>query len=346
MPALRANLARARGLAGQARLWAVLKANGYGHGLQRAAAAFAAADGLALVEFDGAERLRELGWQGPVLMLEGAFDADDVRFAASHRLTLVVHEPRQVEWLERLDGSVAMDVYLKFNSGMNRLGFEAAAFAAAHRRLSGCAAVRRITAMTHFAAADAAGGIVDALPAFERTVAGLGGEHSLANSAALIDHPRTRGTWVRPGIMLYGGTPFAERSAASLELVPAMTLSSRLIAVQQLVPGDSVGYGGSFVAERVMRIGVVACGYADGYPRHAPTGTPVAVDGVRTRTVGRVAMDMLMVDLEPVPQAHPGSSVELWGTTIPIDEVATAAGTIGYELMCALAPRVTITVID
>lgn len=346
LPALRANLARARSLAGGARLWAVVKANGYGHGLARVLQAFRSADGLALVEFDGAQRLRELGWTGPVLMLEGAFEPDDATAAARLGLTLAVHEPRQVEWLERLDGDAAVDVYLKFNSGMNRLGFTAQAMPEAWRRLRRCAAVRTITAMTHFAAADMPGGIDEALPAFERVAAGLPGDRSLANSATLIDHPSARGDWVRPGIMLYGGTPFADRAAADLGLAPGMTLRSRLISIQQLAAGAAVGYGNTFVADRPMRIGVVACGYADGYPRHAPTGTPVRVDGVRTRTVGRVAMDMLMVDLTPVPQARCGSAVELWGAGLPIDEVATAAGTIGYELMCALAPRVAIDVID
>ena len=171
------------------------------------------------------------------------------------------------------------------------------------------------------------------------------GEPSVANSAALLSLPGTRRGWVRPGIMLYGATPFGDRSAAECGLVPAMHLRSRLIAVQQLQAGDAVGYGSTFVAPSPMRVGVVACGYADGYPRHAPTGTPIAVDGARTRTVGRVSMDMLAVDLSPVPQARPGSEVELWGELVPIDEVATAAGTIGYELMCALAPRVPVRVV-
>jgi alanine racemase len=342
--AMRHNLRRARACAPAAKVWAVVKANGYGHGLANVLRAFHEADGLALVEFDHAVRLREAGWRGPILMLEGAFEPADVRAAIEHRLALAVHHDAQIDWLAQAGGAARLEVHLKFNSGMNRLGFTAAAYRAAHARLSTVPAVGEIALMTHFANADLAGGIDDALPRFEAAARGLPGTRSMSNSAALLDHPGARGDWVRPGIMLYGATPFAGRSAASLELRPAMTLSSRLIAVQRLQRGDAVGYGSAFVADAPMRIGVVACGYADGYPRHAPTGTPVAVDGVRTRTVGRVAMDMLMVDLEPVPAAGVGSAVELWGARVPIDEVAWSAGTIGYELMCALAPRVAVSV--
>jgi len=188
--------------------------------------------------------------------------------------------------------------------------------------------------------------VVDQMATFERAAAGLDGERSLANSAAILAHPHTHRDWVRPGIMIYGATPFATRSAAEFGLRPAMTLESRLIAVQSLKAGESVGYGHRYAAERDMRVGVVACGYADGYPRVAPNGTPVVVDGVRTRLVGRVSMDMLTVDLTPVPQATVGSVVELWGERVPVDEVAQAAGTVGYELLCAVAPRVPVTAID
>lgn len=339
------NLARARELAGGARVWAVVKADAYGHGLENALAGFAQADGLALVEFDRAERLRALGWRRPILMLEGAFEAADVALAERLDLGLVVHSAEQCAWVEALGRDRCLDLFAKFNSGMNRLGFDEAGIRAAHASLGAARATRSITLVTHFANADLPGGADEALARFERATRGLAGARSTCNSAALIDVPRargeaSRGDSVRPGIMLYGATPFAGRAAASLGLRAAMTLESRLIAVQRLGPGDAVGYGSTFVADRAMRIGVVACGYADGYPRHAPSGTPLAVDGVRTRTVGRVAMDMLTVDLEPVPRAGIGSAVELWGDTVPIDEVAAHAGTIGYELMCALAPRV------
>lgn len=350
---MRDNLAVARGLARDAgprsgRIWAVVKANGYGHGLRNALHGFADADGLALIEFDLASRLRAWGWDGPILMLEGAFDTADVAQAREQGLALVVHDEDQLRWLETRGPADAgrLDVWLKCNTGMNRLGFPAASIPGLHARLRTLPAVRSVGLMTHFANSDLPGGADEAIGSFARATAGLAGERSLANSAALIDLPATRADWARPGVMLYGGSPFASRSARSLGLRAAMSLRSRIIAIQNLSPGDAVGYGSIFRADRPMRIGVVACGYADGYPRHAPNGTPVAVDGVRTGTVGRVAMDMLMVDLGPVPSAGVGAEVELWGDRIPIDEVAAASGTIGYELMCALAPRVPAEVID
>ena len=340
MPALRHNLLRVRALAPTSRVWAVVKADAYGHGLEALLPALDMADGLALVEFDRAQSLRELGWRKPILMLEGAFEPADVTLAVQLELSLTVHEPRQIDWLAALAPPSRLDVQLKLNSGMNRLGFPAADYRLAWERLRGLPSVANITLMTHFANADLPGGATEALAVFERASLGLAGQRSLANSAAIIDWPPAHCDWVRPGIMLYGATPFGNRSAASLDLVPVMQFESRLIGRQRLKPGDAVGYGSSFVADRPMSIGIVACGYADGYPRHAPTGTPVAVCGVRTRTVGRVSMDMLAVDLEPVPQALIGSPVELWGRQVPVDEVAASAGTIGYELTCAIAPRV------
>jgi alanine racemase len=245
-------------------------------------------------------------------------------------------------------------VYLKLNSGMNRLGFGPAAFRAAWRRLSGLTQVDAITLMTHFANADRAPGVDDAMAVFEAAVADLPGERSLCNSAATLRHAPAsaalRGDWVRPGIMLYGSSPdHPAHTGAQWDLQPAMTLRTRLIGTQALQAGSSVGYGSLYTAEGPLRIGVAACGYADGYPRHAPTGTPVLVDGVRTRLIGRVSMDMVAIDLTPVPHAGPGSEVTLWGqgpggSVLPIDEVAHAAGTVGYELMCALAPRVPVSV--
>lgn len=338
--ALRHNLSVARAHAPGRFVWAVVKADAYGHGLPHALAGFADADGFALVEFDRAARLRALGWEGPVLMLEGAFDPDDVVQAVAQRLSLVVHEARQLDWLARLPADARLDVQVKLNSGMNRLGFEPGSFRAACERARQLPAVRSVGLMTHFADADRDGGADQALRVFERAAQGIDAPRSLANSAAVLSLPAAHGAAIRPGILLYGATPFADRDARSFGLRAAMTLESTLIAVQSLGAGDAVGYGSTFRAEQPMRIGIVACGYADGYPRHAPTGTPIAVDGVRTHTVGRVAMDMLTVDLSPVPGAGVGARVELWGETIAIDDVASAAGTIGYELMCALAPRV------
>ena len=346
--ALQHNLAVARRHANGAKLWAVLKANGYGHGLLRALRGFADADGLALIEFDNAIALRNAGWRKPILMLEGCFDADDVITAARHQLTCVVHCTQQIALLEAamrpdLADGVRIDVHLKLNSGMNRLGFDAAAFRQAHAQLRGLPSVGRISLMTHFANADAPD--TPALPlarqvaCFEAACAGLSGERTLANSATDLMHPSLLADWARPGIMLYGASP-GSGTAAQYGLQPAMTLHSALIGVQTLRAGDAVGYGSRFVASGPMRIGVVACGYADGYPRHAPDGTPVLVAGIRTRLVGRVAMDMLMVDLTPVPDAQTGAPVVLWGRGLPVDDVAQASGTIGYELLCAVAPRV------
>ena len=339
-----------RRIAPRSRVWAVLKADGYGHGLERLVSAdspaLRGADGVAILEMQTAALLRERGWRGPVLLLEGCFDPADLDAALALGVTVTVHHDEQMAMLEAARPTAPVDVYLKMNSGMNRLGFVPARYRAAHERLRAIDAVGTITLTTHFANADRPEGVVEQLAAFERGAAGLGGPQSLANSAAILAHPDTHRDWVRPGVMLYGASPFATRTAAEFGLRPAMRVVSELIAIQHLQAGDAVGYGHRYSAEREMRIGVVACGYADGYPRVAPNGTPVVVDGVRTRLVGRVSMDMLTVDLTPLPQATVGSAVELWGERLPVDEVAQAAGTVGYELLCALAPRVPVVVTD
>lgn len=346
LPSLRHNLARVRVLAGQARVFAVVKADAYGHGLRRILPALMPADGLALLDLTDAEYARGAGYGGRILLLEGAFDAEDCRVAARLGLDVVVHCDEQLAALDALPGGAQVGVFLKLNSGMNRLGFREAEFRRARERLDGHRAVRSLTLMTHFAGADESLGVDAQRERFARAAEGFSGPVSLANSAALIAYPDTRGAWVRPGIVLYGATPFADRSAASLGVQPVMTLSSRVIAVQCVEAGGHVGYGQTFTARQAMRVGVVACGYADGYPRHAPTGTPVIVDGIRTRTVGRVSMDMITVDLTPCPAAGVGTTVELWGARLPVDEVARPAGTVGYELLCALAPRVPVAVSD
>jgi len=266
-----------------------------------------------------------------------------------------VHCEQQIDWLAMHKTHEPHRVFLKLNSGMNRLGFTPSTFRAAWTRLNALPQVDEISLMTHFSDADAQrmgkDGIAHQLAAFEEAARDLPGERSLCNSAATLRHAaRANGDWVRAGIMSYGGVPdYPEHDAAHWGLRPGMTLRSRLIGTQELQPGDTVGYGSSFTAERPMRIGIVACGYADGYPRHAGTGTPILVDGQRTGTVGRVSMDMLAVDLSALPAAQIGSEVTLWGhgpkgAVLPIDEVAHAAGTIGYELMCALARRVPVSV--
>jgi alanine racemase len=341
------NLARARACAPLAKIWAVVKANAYGHGLERGMRGFAQADGLALIETENALRLRELGWVKPILLLEGIFDASDIPLLAERDIDSTVHCLEQVKMLEYAQLYRPIAVHLKMNTGMNRLGFRPEEFAAAWRRLRAIPGIRNITLMTHFANADELEhprlSIGEQVRRFRRGADGLPGERSLSNSGGVLHTPELvqelQSDWVRPGIMLYGGTP-GGRTARDYGLLPTMTLKSEIIGIQHLRPGDSVGYGSRFQADRAMTAGIVACGYADGYPRHAEHGTPVLVDGVRTTLVGRVSMDMMAVDLSPIPNARVGSKVTLWGGGLPVDEVAQAAGTIGYELMCALAPRV------
>ncbi|MBB4843357.1 alanine racemase [Paucibacter oligotrophus] len=355
VPAIAHNLARARHLAPDSKVWAVVKANAYGHGIANTFEAVRSADGIALLDFAEAKLLRELGWRGPILLLEGCFEPRDLELCSRLKLWHTVHCEQQIDWLAMHKTHEPHRVFLKLNSGMNRLGFGPQAFRAAWTRLNALPQVDEISLMTHFSDADAQRlgqcGIAEQLSVFEKVAADLPGERSLSNSAATLRHnSRVRSDWVRAGIMTYGGVPdFPEHDQAFWDLRPAMTLRSKIIAVQHLQPGDTVGYGSSFTAERPMRIGVVACGYADGYPRHCPSGTPVLVDGKRSGTVGRVSMDMLAVDLSGLPQTGFGSEVTLWGqgpkgALLSIDEVALAGKTIGYELMCALAPRVPVTV--
>ena len=322
----------------------MVKANAYGHGLLRAAQALADADGYALLDLHEAVRLREAGISKPIVLLEGVFEPADVAIVDRYALTPVVHDTEQILMLERARLASQIAVLLKLNTGMNRLGFGGAQVRTAYSRLEASGKVAAISLMTHFADADGAAGVAAQMARLAEWTAGLKGEATLANSAAILRYPETHADWVRPGIMLYGCSPFADVSAEALGLQPAMTLASEIIAVQELKPGDRVGYGGTFVVQQPMRIGVVACGYADGYPRHAPgfndTNTPVVVAGMRTHTVGRVSMDMLCVDLSDITQARVGSPVILWGEGLPADEVAASAGTVSYELLCALAARV------
>lgn len=344
--ALRHNLRAAKERSHGARLWAVVKANAYGHGLRRIEPALGAADGLALLETDDALGLRERGWQKPLLMLEGYFGPDEAALFARHGLTTVIHHAEQIDMLEGVAVDKPLDVYLKLNTGMNRLGFRMQSVREAIERLRATAKVGTITLMTHFAEADGLRGVAEPLAAFDQATRDFALPASTANSAALLKFPESHRDWVRPGIMLYGCSPFAHQPASAFGLRPVMTLKSRVIAVQSLGTGERIGYAGAFTADRSMRIGVVACGYADGYPRHAPAGTPALVEGQRSRTLGLVSMDMLFVDLTDLPQAGVGSEVTLWGDGLSADEVALAAGTVSYELLCALSARVPVTVTD
>ena len=344
--ALRHNLAVARQAAPHSRLWSVVKANAYGHGIDRIWQSFAETDGFALLNLEEAILLRERGWKKPILLLEGFFHADELEILDRYRLTTSVHSNWQIQALARAELSAPLDIYVKMNSGMNRLGFQPEQVQQAWRKLRTLKNVGEMTLMAHFAEAETSEGIVEPLKRIEQAAEGLDCPRSLANSAATLWHPQTHHDWVRPGIILYGASPSGQwQDIASCGLKPAMTLSSEIIGIQTLKAGDGVGYGARYRAASEQRIGVIACGYADGYPRHAPTGTPVWIEGVRTQVVGAVSMDMITIDLTPCHQAGIGSKVELWGNNVKIDEVAQAAGTVGYELMCALAPRVPVKVI-
>ena len=340
LSALRANLAKARERAVGAQVLAVVKANAYGHGLRRVLPALGSADGLALVELDAAITLRERHYARRILLLEGFFEASELAEISARRLAIVVHHMEQVKMLEAAMLSRPIEVFVKVNTGMNRLGFRIGDVHAIVDRLSHTLSVAVMRLMTHLARADEEEGLREQLDAFEDACRGLPYPRSLANSAGVIRYADVGGEYVRPGIMLYGSSPFPYDTAEMLGLTPVMTLKSALIGVQDLKPNQSVGYGGTYTAARAHRIGVIACGYADGYPRHAPNGTPVLVCGKKVRTAGRVSMDLMTVDLTEVPEATIGSPVVLWGEGLPIDDVASAASTVGYQLLCAVSPRV------
>lgn len=345
---LQHNLACATSLACGANVFAVVKADAYGHGIDVVPHAFANAAGLALIEIENAVRLRELGWRKPILLLEGCYDDADWRCASEQNLAAVIHCDEQLSQLSTSPLRHPIDVFIKLNTGMNRLGFPLTATRHAVERASASVGVKSITLMTHFACADEPEGYREQLARFKSATEGLPFPKSVSNSAACFDVPRLggelggAGDWVRPGIMLYGATPFSHqsRSADSLGLRAGMTLSTEIIGIQSLAPGDAVGYGASYVAKRNERIAVIAAGYADGYPRHAPSGTPILVDGIRTRLAGRVSMDKITIDVTDLPSVRLGSKVELFGENLAVDEVANAAGTIGYELLTSVAPRV------
>lgn len=324
----------------KSRIMAVVKANAYGHGLLQVAEALESADGFALLDVRDAVKLREAGFRQAILLLEGFFSVEDLQLVAEYDLATVIHNEKQLANLDAYPRRGNLQVWLKVNSGMNRLGFFPGEVPAVMERLKSHAAVREVTLMTHFSHADEPEGVEAQLGRFDGLAATYRVPVSLANSAALLRYPATHADWVRPGIMLYGASPFADTSAHQLGLKPVMTLTSEIISVREIKAGECVGYGGLFLAESNIRIGVVACGYADGYPRHAPTGTPILVNGASSRTLGRVSMDMLCVDLSNIPNANIGSQVTLWGEGLPVETVAKAAETVSYELLCAVSARV------
>lgn len=322
---------------------AVIKANAYGHGIVAAARALAGADAFAVARIEEAITLREAGCERRIVLLEGVQDLQELEQAARYELEPFVHHPEQVAMLESWRGAYRFRAWLKVDSGMGRLGFRPAEVPAAAARLAACAAlVQPSNLVTHLADAENRGGAATRaqVEAFSRATAGLPGERSIANSAALLAWPETRADWVRPGIMLYGISPFPDSTGAALGLRPVMTLETRVISVKAVAAGDRIGYGGTFTATRAGRIAVAAAGYGDGYPRSAANGTPVAVNGRPAVIAGRVSMDMLTIDVTDLPGVAVGDGVELWGPAVPVERVAAASGTIGYELTCRVSRRV------
>lgn len=338
LQALRHNYQLARETTG-AKALAVIKADAYGHGAVRVAQALEAeADGFAVACIEEALELRQAGIGAPILLLEGFFEADELALIVEHDFWCVVHSLWQLEAIEKAAVGKPLNIWLKMDSGMHRVGIHPAEYQAAYQRLLATNKVGKVVLMTHFARADELNSVRtdEQVAIFQSARAGLGAELSLRNSPGVMGWPSVPSDWVRPGIMLYGATPFDQPQSVADRLQPVMTLESKVICVRELPAGEPVGYGGAFVTDRTMRIGVVAMGYADGYPRQAPTGTPVLIDGHRSQLLGRVSMDMLCVDLTHVPDAGLGSCVELWGKNILASDVAATAGTIPYQIFCNL----------
>ncbi len=343
MDALRRNLARVREVAPAQRVIAIIKADGYGHGLCRVASALEQADAFGVACVEEGSLLRAAGVEKRILLLEGFFSAEELSTIAQLGLDLVVHNKEQLRQLldASLDWPVA--VWLKIDTGMHRLGFPPEEAREAWYRLAGSHNVAGpVRAFTHLACADdpSDNRTAQQMACFRDVLEGVDAETSAANSAGILSWPETRGDWVRPGIMLYGVSPFMDGTGADQGLSPVMTLSTALLAVNRCRRGDAVGYGATYVCPEDMPVGVAAIGYGDGYPRHAPAGTPVLLNGRRVPLIGRVSMDMITLDLRDQPDARPGDPVMLWGPGLPVEEIARQAGTLAYELLCGVAPRV------
>ncbi len=340
LSALRQNLKRVRDYVSAAQIFAVVKADAYGHGLKRILPALDEVDGLALMELPAAIELREANYTRRILLLEGFFRVGELKEFSQYRIATVVHNHEQLQMLEKTKLEKPLEVFLSVNTGMNRLGIKPHETKAFCERLSALPAVAALRLMTHLARAETKEGSAEALARFESACAGLSYPRSIANSAGVLRFRTVGGDIVRPGLMIYGASPIIDRPARLFGLQPVMSLRSELIAVQDVPEGEYVGYGEVYRTTRPTRIGVVACGYADGYPITARPGTPVQVAGKRATIAGRVSMDMLTVDITDIPEAHPGSPVLLWGDGLPVDDVARWSGLIPYQLLCAIAPRV------
>jgi alanine racemase len=341
--ALRHNLNVIRARAGRANVIAVVKANAYGHGLVSAALAIQDAGAFAVARLEEGMSLRQAGITSRIVLLEGVFSRSQLEDAAQDNLDLVVHDPSQIELLEKTGGAGRFAIWLKVDTGMNRLGFAPHEFAAALIRIRELPSPpRELRLMTHLACADERDGKVtgEQLARFREVTNGLSYETSIANSAGLFGEVATTSQWVRPGIALFGASPFADMSAAQLGLRPVMTLVSTVLTVRQVRCGERVGYGGAWSAPRDSRIAIIAAGYGDGVPRSFETGTPVLIRDQRAALVGRVSMDMIAVDVTGIEGVAVGTPAVLWGAGLPVEEVARHAGTIPYELLCSVSQRV------
>ena len=344
------NLSLARKAAPDSRIMAVIKANAYGHGVIPVTRALMKADAFAVASLEEAMQLREAGISHDIVLLEGIFEAEELELAITHQLQLVVHCEEQISWLEGFKSGASVHLWLKVNTGMNRLGFSPQTALAMWQRLQRLRYVKTngLRWLSHLACADETDNPANStqlacfteLTHFSETLQGSAAERSLANSAALLTRPDMHFEWVRPGIMLYGASPMAPDHALEAELQPVMTLETRLIAVHQRREGETIGYGQDWVCPEDMPVGVAAIGYGDGYPRHAPSGTPMLVNGSTVTLAGRVSMDMICVDLRNQPDAKAGDVVTLWGAGMPVEKVAQCAGTISYELLCGVTSRV------
>lgn len=340
--ALKHNIERVRELAQGRCIIAMVKANAYGHGIVRVAHALPTADALGVASLEEGLILRDAGITQPIVLIEGVFNFEEIAEAEKQHFSLVVHHLPHVEMLEKAKVKQPFNVWLKINTGMNRLGIDPSQFQAIYQRLLAAEAVKKpIGLMTHFAEADilSSEATTKQLEIFNQVTANHTGPRSLANSAAIIAWPPTHGEWVRPGLMLYGASPFTGKSGLDHGLQPVMTLWSRLIAITHVKKGDKVGYGGTWMAPEDMLIGVVGVGYGDGYPQFAKNGTPILVNGVECPLIGRVSMDMLTVDLRHQPQANIGDRVVLWGEGLPVERVAQFSDTSAYEILTRMTPR-------
>jgi len=344
--ALRHNLGQVRARAPHSRVMAVIKANAYGHGLVGCARALREADAFAVARVEEALALREAGLENPVVLLEGVLEAAQLPLAAAHGFEVVVHSREQLEMLEQAQLPVPLQAWLKLDSGMNRLGFRPEAARAAADRLAGIRGVKpALRMMTHLSCADERNREVTEmqLRRFGEAMDGLPGERSIANSAGLLWRDDSHADWVRPGLMLYGVSPFAGETGEGLGLRPVMGLTSTVIALRDVPPGERVGYGGVWTAREDSRVAIAAIGYGDGYPRSLGSGTPVGLRGQRVPLAGRISMDMIAVDVTTVPATRVGDEVVLWGGGLPVEELAAIAGTIPYELLCGVTQRVGVT---